>query len=102
MKYKIGQKVRIREDINQGLQVPFGITSEMEKMAGKVVTIKDAQASYDGNDCYTIDKESDRMGWSWSEECFTNVEMNADEAFNALLKGQLTDEEYEAICRERG
>lgn len=62
MKYKVGDKVKIREDLIIGKY--YGGESfvpEMAKFRGKIVTIRDI-------DCgeYTI--EEHKFGWHWSDE----------------------------------
>ena len=72
MKYKVGDKVRVRKDLKTGeryysadKQYDDGIVHEMLKMAGKIVTIKGCYK----NHCYTIEE----FGWNWTDEMFEDV-----------------------------
>jgi hypothetical protein len=99
MKYAVGQKVRIRPDLNQGMSIRFGVNGDMARMAGKVVTIKEVTSSSNGEDtCYKL-RES---RWSWHRDMFVPVEITRDEAFNMLLSGSVSDEEYERIIQKEG
>ena len=66
--YEPGDIVRIRRDLKEGLDCPFGVNSDMEKLAGRVVTIKAARI-VDGlptgtHDLYNIYEDSGMFGWS--------------------------------------
>lgn len=68
MKYNVGDIVRIRRDLKEGLDCPFYYYSDMEKLAGRVVTIKAAK-TVDGfstgtHDLYNIYEDSGRFSWS--------------------------------------
>lgn len=66
MKYKVGDKVRIKRDLKQGDDYEFGVVDEMEELKGHVVTI----AHIDDN----IHKlKEDKGKWNWSEEMFENL-----------------------------
>lgn len=66
--YEPGDKVRIRRDLKEGLDCPFCVNSDMEKFAGRVVTIKDAGIVYGlptgTHDLYNIYEDSGMFGWS--------------------------------------
>lgn len=64
-KYKIGDKVKIKEDL-QGGERYNGVycNDEMTKLAGEIVTINDIDADGD----YHI--KEDIYWWSWSEKMF--------------------------------
>ena len=65
-KYETGDKVKVREDISK--HVSFGalrVTNEMQRMGGKILTIKEA-SDYPWGRRYFV-KES---GYSWSADCF--------------------------------
>ena len=69
MRYKAGDKVKIRADLREGdgEQYKATVVSEMMKYAGKVTTIRRA---YD--DCYTLD--IDDGYWTWVDNMFEDVE----------------------------
>jgi hypothetical protein len=74
MKYKVGDKVRIRRDLEIG-QLYDGClcTRGMQDLAGKVVCITEVHKIY-GNHRYSIASSS----WYWTDEMFeeVNEEMN--------------------------
>ena len=66
MKYKAGDKVRVRRDLSRGESIPFGVVGPMAAIAGSIVTISEA---IEGSpDKYRL--EEDRDGYSWSEKMF--------------------------------
>ena len=70
MKYKVGDKVRVRRDLRHGERIPFGVAVDMAEMAGAIVTISEA---IEGSpDKYRL--EEDRDGYSWCEQMFEPVE----------------------------
>jgi len=64
MKYKKGDKVRIREDLPYGKVNLYGVNDFMESMAGQIVTIKRVSALF-----YYLIKE-DNGEWWWEDEMF--------------------------------
>lgn len=69
MKYKVGDKVRIRSDLKETMNnAIYGVSvnSEMAKLAGKMVTIKDII----NEKIYTI-KE---YGFVWTDKIFLSIE----------------------------
>jgi len=62
--YKVGQKVRVRPDLNTLDDCKAGLTSEMREFAGKIVTIK----SIVKEGIYFICE--DKGDWNWSDDCF--------------------------------
>lgn len=85
MKYKVGDKVRIREDLVMGGNYGGSVAvDDMEDMGGSVVTIEDVDKSG-----YGI--KEDPEGYTWTDEMFEPVEeMSAEEAIRLQRK----------ICRE--
>lgn len=81
MKYKVGDKVRVRTDLVDG-EVYGGVDyiDYMDKWKGKVVTI-----SFADNDCYGIAEDTEL--WTWSAEMFEDV---SDEE----IKGRTVDVGY--------
>jgi len=77
MKYKVGDKVRIRKDlVEDHLQAP-GVTSDMIKLGGQVATIKNV------NDCgylYSVEEND----YFWAEDMLELVEYKPEEVLNKL------------------
>lgn len=65
MKYKIGDKVQIRKDLNCEITCRSGVTEEMIFFAGKEAEIKKTFC-YMGRESYYIDIDDGR--WFWNEE----------------------------------
>lgn len=85
MKYKVGDKVRVRSDLHKGED--YGgcdFNEEMESYRGKIVII-----TFIGNDYYGVD---DDLMFAWTDEMFEPVEeMSAAEAIK--LFGELCHEQ---------
>lgn len=71
-KYKIGDKVRIRDDLKYGewyYMHAFGesqmVNEDMIEKAGQIVTIKD----FDTSGCYYIEEDC----WHWTDEMFSGL-----------------------------
>lgn len=81
MKYKVGDKVKVRSDLKNG--VSYGSQCTVEEMMdykGNVVTISEV-----GQTCYQI--EEDEEGWGWTDEMFEGLveeELTAEEATRIL------------------
>lgn len=75
-KYKIGDKVRIREDLINGEEYGgIDYVSDMDKWKGKVVTISFADNDANNDcDCYGIAEDTE--AWNWSAEMFEDVSEN--------------------------
>lgn len=86
MKYKVGDRVRIREDLVMGGSYGDSIAvDDMIDMGGSVVTIERV-----GNLGYYIEEDPD--GYCWTDEMFEPVEeMSAEEAIK--LFGELCHEQ---------
>lgn len=94
MKYKVGDKVRIRSDLKETMNnAIYGISvnSEMVKLAGKMVTIKDII----NEKIYTI-KE---YGFAWTDEMFECIEKPSREDFLKMPVGTkiITDKGKELV-----
>jgi hypothetical protein len=70
MKYKVGDKVRVRTDLVHGEKYD-GIRFYMDDWKGKVVTISFAN---NDNNCYGIAEDTER--WTWSAGMFEDVPEN--------------------------
>lgn len=79
MKYKVGDKVRIREDLVMGENYGGSVVvDDMTDMGGSVVTIE--RVGYFG---YYIEEDPDE--YCWTDEMFEPVEeMSAEEAIKVL------------------
>lgn len=73
MKYKVGDRVKIKNDFSCDKNYEVGTNKKMEKYAGRIMTIR---KEYEGstykmqediNDCDWQD------GWTWSEDMFEKV-----------------------------
>lgn len=72
MKYKVGDKVKIREDLVADEEYgEINYISDMDKWKGKIVTISFAD---NDNNCYGIAEDTE--GWNWSAEMFEDVSEN--------------------------
>jgi hypothetical protein len=71
MKYKVGDKVRVRNDLVVNKTYGDGVwfRSDMARYKGQVVTISKVE------DCFYNIKE-DRCCWSWIDEMFEDVPEN--------------------------
>ena len=80
MRYKVGDKVRVRGDLhNCEFYGGYTFEGEMESYRGKIVTI-----TFVGDDYYGID---DCLMYSWTDEMFEPVEeMSAIEALEILAE----------------
>lgn len=78
MKYKVGDKVRVRRDLNEDMTCnEFIVTTPMADKAGDIVTISAVHRR-----CYHIVE----CGCAWTDEMFEPVEdeLTAEEAFKTL------------------
>ena len=76
MKYKVGDKVRVREDLN--IDEKYGFLYVMDEMLKKVVTI-----AYVYDDCYKV-VEDDYMWTDGMLEGLVEGELTAEEAIKVL------------------
>lgn len=86
IKYKVGDKVKIREDLVGDEEYgEISYVSDMDKWKGKIVTISFAD---NDNNCYGIAEDAE--SWAWSAEMFEDVpENNVGE-----IKAQTVDVGY--------
>ena len=74
MKYKVGDKVRVRSDLVDGKAYDrVNYFNDMDKWKGKVVTISFVDNDYH---YYEIAEEKDSDKWMWSAEMFEDVSDN--------------------------
>lgn len=79
MKYKVGDRVRVRSDLKACEQYGANIaTNSMERLAGKIVTISRVGYAH-----YLVEG----MNYNWTDEMFESVEgMSAEEAIRLYAK----------------
>lgn len=71
MKYKVGDRVRVRADLRYGQKRGcFQVTSKIERMAGGVIEIKNVRIAPNGRPAYT--SETPHIPW-WTDEMFEPV-----------------------------
>ena len=70
MKFKVGDRVRIRKDLKKGDSFEIYVTDEMEELAGEIVTITQVNKSLISVR-YVIDKDDGIF--SWSEDMFEDL-----------------------------
>lgn len=93
MKYKVGDKVRVREDlVKRGLYGGEIAVSDMVNMRRMTVTIGDV-----GEMGYGI--EEDPYGYTWTDEMLEPVEeeLTAEEAIR--LRGEMCEGRYCSCCK---
>lgn len=81
MKYKVGDKVKIRRDLKTNIY--YGATvavEEMVELAGKTATIECVNEDCYGDIFYHL--EEDKNGWYWTELMFDYAVTNADKIRN--------------------
>ena len=78
MKYKVGDKVRIRSDLHEDESYGgYAFSAEMESYRGKIAII-----TFVGNDYYVVDCD---LLFAWTDEMFEPVEeMSAIEALKTI------------------
>ena len=82
MKFKIGDKVRIRKDLKERDDFKEYVTDNMEELAGKIVTITKAWEN-DGEKYYI---KEDMYNYIWSEDMIENfVKPSKEELFKMPL-----------------
>lgn len=70
MKYKVGDKVRIRKDLVRGQKYgKYDVTSTMQELGGKTACITDVNVR---NEAYHIDLDLDLL--HWTDEMFEDVD----------------------------
>lgn len=95
MKFKVGDKVRIRKDLKEGNDFELYVVDDMEELAGKIVTI--TRAWEDNGGRYSI--KEDTYNYTWSEDMFENTTKPTKEELFAMPLGTIikTDEKEHNI-----
>lgn len=64
MKYKVGDKIKIREDLVEGEWYGYEYFSKyMKKFLGKVCTISDINEN-----TYVLEEDDESIKWYWTDE----------------------------------
>ena len=92
MKFKVGDKVRIKKDLKEGNSFEIYVTDGMEELAGEIVTITAANKTLVRTE-YEIDK--DNGFYAWTEDMFENTTKPAKEELFKMPLGTIikTDKE---------
>ena len=81
MKHKVGDKVKIRRDLQVGkIYNGVAVVEEMVELAGKTATIEWVNEDCYGDINYYL--EEDKDGWYWTELMFDYAVTNADRIRN--------------------
>lgn len=93
MKYKVGDKVKVREDLKEGdMYGEQMVVGNMPELAGKDVTIKKLLPEADS---YTIEEK----GWNWTDEMFVPSTTNHIPEVAKLLGVEIGEEfDIEGFC----
>ena len=94
MKYKVGDKVRVRKDLEVGKSYGEGkwvFNSAMSLFAGNEITIKAVNDEFDEDNFYDI--EEDFGMWGWVDEMLEGTESNYKliDVFNMISNGELKE-----------
>jgi len=84
MKYKVGDRVRIRKDLVRGQKYgKYDVTSTMQELGGKTACITDVNVR---NEAYHIDLDLDLL--HWTDEMFEDKKkMNDNDSIRILVNG---------------
>lgn len=83
MKFKVGDKVRIRKNLKEGYDFEIYVYNQMEDLAGEIVTITKVNKTVTGVR-YAIDK--DDGFYSWTEAMFeSSIKPTKEELFKMPL-----------------
>ena len=84
MKFKVGDRVRIRKDLKKGYDFKYYVADKMEKFKGKTVTIYSVNS-----EAYRI--EEDNMNWDWTEDMFEGLAIiTKEELFKMPIGTKIT------------
>lgn len=88
MKFKVGDKVRVKKDLEEGHDYKYYVDSEMQELAGRIVTIKRV-----GKESYEI--EEDNRFWEWTEDMLEELKKPTKDELLKMPEGTkvITDKE---------
>ena len=69
-KYKVGDKVKVREDLNENLS---GVVDRMIEYKGQVSTITNITRDCDNDEVYYIDLDENDGSWFWRDDNFEEL-----------------------------
>lgn len=69
MKFKVGDRVRIKKDLKEGYDYKLYVNDDMEELAGKIATITSAWENCGAR--YEINEDAGTN--TWTEEMFENI-----------------------------
>lgn len=82
MKFKVGDKVKIRRDLSSDNNYMLSVTDTMAKYRGEIMTIKKIDITYPKS--YLL--EEDRCNFNWTEDMFEqNIKPTKEELFKMPL-----------------
>ena len=92
MKFKVGEKVKIKKNLKKGYDFKYYVADEMEKFKGKTVTIYSVNSK-----AYRI--EEDNMNWEWTEDMLEGLAIITKEELFKMPLGTIikTDEKEHNI-----
>lgn len=95
MRFKVGDKVRVKKNLRDIKEIVGGYVSAMRKMEGKIVTIKKQTTSLSGEPGYKI--EEDECSFIWDERAFEplNLKLTKDELLKLPIGTKITTENDE-------
>ena len=85
-KYKVGDVVRVRNDLGDGKYGGVYTADEMMLFRGKTITIEKVIIEYDGVDDYNGHYSSE--GWNWTDEMFEDYIPIADNDTDSRVKNE--------------
>ena len=86
MKFKVGDTVKIRKDLKKGDNFEIYVDSDMEELAGEIVTIK-KMYKYLSSERYEIDK--DKGFYTWTEDMFESIKKPTKEELLEMPLGTI-------------
>ena len=98
-KFKVGDRARVRKDLNEGRNFIINVDKEMTKFAGKIVTISKSWESYDGNPRYQIKEISH---WNWTDDMFENEEYTYEDLKKSPIGTKITFENRAVLLKLDG
>ena len=85
MNLKVGDKIKVRSDLKEGMHISAGVVEDMVAFAGQICTIKEVIR----DDHYLLLEDYNLCPYSWTEEMFEPIEK------------EKTLEEEKTIMREK-
>lgn len=95
MKFKVGDRVRIKKDLKEGYDYKLYVNDDMEELAGKIATITSAWENCGAR--YEINEDAGTN--TWTEEMFENITKPTKEELLKMPLGTIikTDEKEHNI-----